>query len=358
MTARGRSILLVALATAASLLTSAPATLDLAPPPPPPAAAPPPPPPVLASEELTARIVPVVVTIDASYGWTGVTGTGIVLSPDGTVLTNHHVVSGADDITAVSPATGLIYDVEVLGYDNERDLAVLRLGAANGLPAAVLSETLPEVGTKVTAYGNSEGGGVIVSTPGTIVALDRNVVVRDSTNGSRHRLTGMLQTDAAIRPGDSGGPLVDEYGVVVGVNTAGAVRPDDTARVSSEGEAYAVPITEAVTFVEQVRSGVGSESVHVGPTPRLGVSVTTARTDGRDVGAEVLYVSYGSPAYQAGLDAGDVVIAFDGKPVPSTSGLEELLLQHKPGDTVSIEWTTSSGETRSAEVVLETGPAR
>lgn len=357
MTARGRSVLLVALAAAASMLTSAPATIDVIPPPPP-AVAPAPPPPVLAAEELVAHTVPIVVTIDASFGWTGVTGTGIVLSPDGTVLTNHHVVSGATDITAVSPATGLIYDVEVLGYDSDRDLAVLRLGAANDLPAAVLSETLPLVGTKVTAFGNSEGGGVVVHTPGTIVALDRNVVVRDSTDGSRHRLTGMMQVDAAIRPGDSGGPLVDEYGVVVGINTAGSIRRDDAGPVSSEAEAYAVPITEAATFVEQVRSGVGSESVHVGPTPRLGASVMTARTEGREIGAEVLWVSYDSPAYRAGLDVGDVVISFDGKPIPSTSVLERLLLQRRPGDVVIIEWTNEQGEFRSAEVTLESGPAR
>ena len=357
MSKRGGSVLLVALATTASLVASAPALVDVALPPPPPAPVAPPPAP-LTADELTARTLPVVVTIDASAGWTGMTGTGIVITPDGTVVTNHHVVSGATDISAVSGANGLIYDAEVLGYDRERDLAVLRLGTASDLPAAAIAEDLPPVGSRVTAFGNSQGGGVVVATPGTIVEFDRNVVVRDATDGSRHRLTGMIRTDAPIRPGDSGGPLVDEYGTVVGINTAGAVQRNTDTSPDTTPEAYAVPITEAITVVEQVRTGVSEGSVHVGPTPRLGASVTTARREGQDLGAEVLWVSYDSPAYHAGLDAGDVVVSFDGEHVSSTGELEERLLRHRPGDVVSIEWTTENGERRSADIVLEPGPAR
>ncbi|SUE16827.1 serine protease [Rhodococcus gordoniae] len=357
MSGRGGSVLLVALATTASLVASSPVLVDIALPPPPPAPAAPPPTP-LTADELVARTVPVVVTIDASAGWTGMTGTGIVLTPDGTVVTNHHVVSGATDISAVSGADGSIYDAEVLGYDRERDLAVLQLGTASDLPAATIADILPPVGSRVTAFGNSEGGGVVVATPGTIVEFDRNVVVRDATNGSRHRLTGMIRTDAPIRPGDSGGPLVDDYGTVVGINTAGAVQRNTDTSPGTRPEAYAVPIAEAMTVVEQVRAGASEGSVHVGPTPRLGASVTTARKDGQDLGVEVLWVSYDSPAYRAGLDAGDVVVSFDGEPVSSTAELEQRLLRRRPGDVVSIEWTTESGEKRSTEIVLESGPAR
>ncbi|MEU5840672.1 trypsin-like peptidase domain-containing protein [Rhodococcus sp. NPDC047139] len=357
MSGRTGSVLLVALATTASLVASAPALVDIPLPPPPPAPVAPPPIP-LAADELAARTVPVVVTIDASAGWTGVTGTGIVLSPDGTVLTNHHVVSGATDIRAVSGADGLVYDVEVLGYDRERDLAVLQLATARDLPVATVANSPPPVGTRVTAFGNSEGGGVVVATPGTIVEFDRNVVVRDAADGSRHRLTGMIRTDAPIRPGDSGGPLVDDYGTVVGINTAGAVQRNTDSSPDTTPEAYAVPIAEAITVVDQVRSGVSDGSVHVGPTPRLGASVTTRRADGQDRGAEVLWVSFDGPAHQVGLDAGDVVVSFDGELVSSTSELEELLMRRRPGDAVSIEWTTESGEKRSAEVILEPGPAR
>jgi len=367
VTGRGAAVLLVAVATTASLIVSAPATIDdPALPPPAPAAAPaaPPPPPPTA-DEVAARIESVIVLIDAGHGWTGVAGTGVVLTADGSVLTNHHVVSGAVDIRAVSPATGLIYDVDVLGYDRDRDIAVLGLGAAHDLPVATLADAPPAIGAPVTAFGNADGGGVVVAAPGTVVAHGRDVVVRDSGDGSRHRLTGMLQTDTAIRPGDSGGPLVDAYGAVVGINTAGAVGPDDVegpgaAQSASETtpEAYAVPIADALAVVDQVRSGVSTDSVHVGPTPLLGINVTTARGGGTSRGAEILWVSYGTPAYRAGLESGDVVVAFDGSPVTSTADLEDHLSRRAPGDRVRIDWRDESGSLHTADLVLDSGPVR
>lgn len=358
MNLRGSSLLMIGLATATSLLISAPATVDVAPPPPPPVPAPPPPPDPLTADDLAARTSAVVVIIEGDRGWNGVAGTGIVLTSDGTVLTNHHVVSGATDLRATSPATGLIYDVDVIGYDNERDIAVLHLGSAQGLPVAPVVDIPPPVGAAVTAFGNSAGGGEIVATPGTVVALDRSVVVRDSANGTRHRLTGMVQTDAPIRPGDSGGPLVDAYGGVVGINTAGALDNADENRTDTAPQAYAVPIAEALSVANQVRDGASAGSVHVGPTPRLGVSVMTARSDGVNRGAEVLWVSLGTPADLAGLDIGDVLVSFAGEPVTSTRDLETLLLRHRPGDTVVVEWIGEDGNTGRADVVLDSGPAR
>lgn len=361
MSGRGRALLLLVAAATASLLASAPELAETAPPAPPPAAGtlaperPPPPPP----EELAARTAAAVVTIAADHGWTGVAGTGIVLTPDGSALTNHHVVSGATEITAVSPATGLIYDVEVTGYDRDRDIAVLQLGGAHDLPVAVLADAPPAVGSPVVAFGNADGAGVVVAAPGTLLAVGRSVSVRDSADGSRHRLTGMLQTDTAIRPGDSGGPLVDAYGAVVGVNTAGAVARDDTdTGADTAPEAYAVPIAEALAVVDQVRTGTGAGSVHVGPTPRLGVEVTTVRLDGDRRAVRVLWVSYGTPAYRAGLESGDVVVAFDGTAVSSTRELEALLAGRRPGESVRLDWHDGDGVPHTAEVVLEAGPVR
>lgn len=363
MTTRGAALLLVAVATTASMLVSAPpVTDDPLPPQPLPAAAPVAPPPTPpAADEIAARIESAIVLIDARHGWTGVAGTGVVLTSDGSVVTNHHVVSGATDIDAVSPATGLIYDVDVLGYDRTRDIAVLRLGAAHDLPVVAVADIPPGIGAPVTAFGNADGGGIVVAAPGTVVAHDRSVLVRDSADGSRHRLTGMLQTDAAIRPGDSGGPLVDAYGAVVGINTAGAVDSDDaTGETVSDTpyEAYAVPIADALEVVDQVRRGVSTDTVHVGPTPRLGIDVTTARADGQNRGAEILWVSYGTPAYGIGLESGDVVIAFDDTPVTSTADLDKLLSRRSPGDRIRIDWQDRSGALHTAEVVLDAGPVR
>ena len=357
MSVRGIPMLVVGFATAASLTLSAPPVVEtIVPPPPPPAPAAPLLP--ATAEDLSARIVPAVVTLTATDGWTGVAGTGIVLTPDGLVLTNHHVVSGADEITAISAATGLSYDVAVNGYDRVHDIAVVQLGSARDLPVATIADTeVPRVGSAVTAFGNSDGGGVVLATPGTIVATGRNVLVRDSIDGSRHRLTGMLQSDVAIRPGDSGGPLVDAFGAVVGVNTAGAVAEDPADTVPAP-EAYAVPISAAMQIVDQIRSGTGGGTVHVGPTPLLGVTVTTVREDGQNRGAEVLWVSFDSPADAAGLDVGDVITSFDGKPVGSNNDLETLLTARHPGDTVEIGWQDKTGAAQTARITVESGPVR
>ena len=108
--------------------------------------------------------------------------------------------------------------------------------------------------------------------------------------------------------------------------------------------------------------GVSDGSVHVGPTPRLGVSVTTSRSGGgsesKEVGVEVLWVVYGTPAYDAGLEIGHVIVAFDRQPVTSTAELEDLLLHRSPGDTVHVEWLDETGRSRGADVTLDTGPAR
>src|SRR3546814_7148908 len=120
----------------------------------------------LTPEELSARVVPTIVTITAPAGFTTTAGTGIVLSPDGVVLTNHHVISGASDVTAVSMSNGLIYDAEILGYDSVSDLAVLRLAGADDLPVAVVGKSAEAArGDSVTAIGNAEGGGVPVPAP-------------------------------------------------------------------------------------------------------------------------------------------------------------------------------------------------
>ncbi|MFE7418605.1 S1C family serine protease [Rhodococcus sp. NPDC057529] len=356
-TPRAATVLAVATAVIGSLLLSAPTVRESGLPaatvaqPAPPA---PPPPVVLTPEEVEARVIPAIVTLVADSGLVETAGTGIVLTPDGVVLTNHHVIDGALDISAVSLGNGAAYVADVLGYDSSRDIAVLRLQGAGDLPAATLAKnTAVGIGDPVTAVGNAEGGGVPVAARGFVTDLGQAITARSSTDGSRNRLNGLIQIDAAVRPGDSGGPLVDATAAVIGVNTAGNADSDPTKPAPAQPRSYAVPIDTAMTIVDQVRAGTASATVHIGDTPLLGISVTdNAR------GAEVLWISIGTPADDAGIEIGDVVTEFDGIPIRSSDDLSGLMIARHPGDAVEVRWLDEAGRARSTTIVLEKGPPR
>ena len=355
-TPRAATVLAVATAVIGSLLLSAPTVRESGPPaatvaqPAQPAA----PPAVLTPEEVEARVIPAIVTLVADSGLVETAGTGIVLTPDGVVLTNHHVIDGALDISAVSLGNGAEYVADVLGYDSSRDIAVLRLQGAGDLPAATLAkDTAVGIGDPVTAVGNAEGGGVPVAARGFVTDLGQAITARSSTDGSRNRLNGLIQIDAAVRPGDSGGPLVNTTAAVIGVNTAGNADSDPTKPAPAQPRSYAVPIDTAMTIVDQVRAGTASATVHIGDTPLLGISVTD---DAR--GAEVLWVSIGTPADDAGIEIGDIVTEFDGIPIRSSDDLSGLMIARHPGDAVELRWLDEAGSARSTKIVLEKGPPR
>ena len=368
MQVASRAAFLIALTVAASAVaaplapgvlvkTDSPAALvgQPAPPPPPPAAQLPPAAP-LTPEQISARVNPTVVTIAAEFGLYGVAGTGFVVGSDGLVLTNFHVIEQASDVTAVHAGNGLIYDASILGYDRSRDLAVLQLATAANLKVAAIGSSADlAVGDAVTAIGNAAGAGVLVPAPGTVVALDRSVTAQSSVDGSRNDLTGLIQVDADVRPGDSGGPLVDAWGNVVGVDAAGL---SDEARATQAPEAYAIPIDEAMAVVEQVRTGESAGTVHVGPTPYLGIGVrdvSAFRTTGPSQGAAVASVQSDSPAERAGLIQGDVIVSIDGLPVRTSDELTREMIGRRPGDIVSLEWVTDTGVRQNQSVTLELG---
>ncbi len=178
------------------------------------------------------------VDVNTTIGYDGAqgAGTGIVLSADGLVLTNHHVVAGATAIRVTAVGNGKAYDATVLGYDSTHDVAVLRLKGASGLTVAPLgSSSTVKVGDAVVAVGNAGGrGGTPSAVAGTVRALDQQITAQDERDGTPERLTGLIQIDAAIVPGDSGGALVDADGKVVGIMTAasaGAGSGDPSAAV-------------------------------------------------------------------------------------------------------------------------------
>lgn len=366
MQAAGRAALLVVLTAAACGFASplTPGVLEPGvlepgvfepPPPPPPAIAAPPPAP-LTPEELSAQVDPTVVTIDAEWGFSGVAGTGFVVDSAGLVLTNFHVVENATAVTAVHIGNGLIYDATVLGYDKTRDLAVIQLADAPELPTAPIGRSADvEVGDAVTAIGNAAGQGVLVPAPGKVVALGTTVTAQSSVDGSRNELTGMIQIDADVRAGDSGGPLVDAWGRVIGVDAAGL---SDEARLTRAPEAYAIPIDDAMAVVDQIREGRSAGTVHVGPTPFLGVAVRNVSAfggTGPSQGAAVASVQYDSPAERTGIVRGDVIVSFDGQPVRTSDDLASEMVERRPGDVVRLEWVTSSGIRQQKTITLETG---
>jgi S1-C subfamily serine protease len=300
------------------------------------------------------------VDVNTTIGYDGAqgAGTGIVLSADGLVLTNHHVVAGSTAIRATSVGNGRTYDATVLGYDSTHDVAVLRLEDASGLTVAPLgSSSTVQVGDAVLAIGNAGGdGGAPSVVAGTVRALDQDISVRDDSDGSVKRLAGLIQLDAAIAPGDSGGAVVDDAGKVVGVVTAGsagATPGDSTTMV----DGFAVPIDEARSIAQQIIDGRASDTVHIGSTGFLGVQVAPGTPPGSaGAGAQVAGVVPGSAAERAGIEEGDVITAVDGTSVTSAAALHSTLAAQGAGDTVKVAWTDTAGEKHTERVRLGSGP--
>ncbi|MFC5746523.1 S1C family serine protease [Actinomadura rugatobispora] len=309
---------------------------------------------------------PGVVNIDTEQGlrMTRAAGTGILLDGSGLVLTNNHVIQGATRIRGTVTDNGRRFTADVLGYDKSGDIAVIRLRGAAGLrPAAFGDSTRAVPGDPVTAVGNAGGkGGSPRAVTGTIIALGRQITATDQSDGSAERLTEMIETDAPIRPGDSGGPLLNSTGEVIGVNTAASAGFQMEQNGAQRG--FAIPSNRALTVARQIQRGESSPTVHIGKTPMLGVEVRSVgpRSTGNPTpapaasGALISGLIPGGPAEAAGLRRGAVIVALNGRPVVSPSALTDLLLLHRPGDTVQVAWTDTDGRSYTTPVLLAEGP--
>lgn len=294
----------------------------------------------------------------------------MVLTADGEVLTNNHVVQGATSISVTDVGNGVTYQATVAGYSVGNDVAVLQLSGASGLQTVTTAAAAAvSVGAQVVGIGNAGGtGGAPSYAGGAITATDRSITASDDLTGTDEQLTGMIETNADIQAGDSGGPLVDDAGQVIGMDTAGS----QSFQFGSEaqGTGFAIPIGTASSIASQILADRTSSAVHVGPTAFLGVEVSQTGSGagpgygyggfGSNPGTGVLItgVVAGSPAATAGLGAGDVISSVGGYAITSQSALQNVLvIDLSPGLAVTVEYTDGAGQQQAVTLTLASGPA-
>lgn len=264
-------------------------------------------------------------------------GSGFIVSKDGYILTNNHVVAGADEIT-VSMSDGKTYPAKVVGTDPSYDLAVIKIEGKN-LPVLPLGDSdKVQVGEWVIAIGNPFGFESTV-TVGVVSAKNRSIRARDFS------FDGFLQTDAAINPGNSGGPLLNLKGEVIGINTA--IIP------YAQGIGFAVPVNMAKQVLDDLvkygRVKRGYLGVYVQPLTKEFADVYGIQSEN---GAVVADVVPGSPAEKAGLMRGDVIVEVDGKKVEDDLDLTMKIRSHLAGDKVNLKILRRGGLERKISVVL------
>lgn len=272
-------------------------------------------------------------------------GAGMVIDPNGQVLTNFHVVSGADEI--ITSVAGRSYPAQLVGYDRRHDVAVLQLLGAGGLPVVPIGDSAALIeGEPVVALGNARGSGSpLTREVGTITGFGRTVNAEDSLTGSKDEIDGLIEFAAPVVAGDSGGPVVNSAGQVVGMTTAASVN----YRFGPGGKGFAIPINDAMGIANQIRSRAPSDSVHIGPPVLIGVGVRSAQ---RGPGVLIQEVLRGGPAEKAGLLDGDVITTLDGIPLDSATTLTYVLDRHYPGDVIDVTWFDVTGQERSGKVTL------
>jgi S1-C subfamily serine protease len=326
---------------------------------------------VLSATQIASRVDPGLVDIVSTLGDQQATaaGTGIVLTSNGEILTNNHVISGATSIKVTDVGNGRTYTATVVGYDAAQDIAVIQLQNASGLTTASLgNSSTVQSGDSVVALGNAGGkGGTPSVATGTVTALNQSITASDQGSGVSEQLTGLIQTNANIQPGDSGGSLVNSYGQVIGIDTAAS---SGTQFQSQSGQnvvqAYAIPINEATSIAQQIEAGTTSANVHIGATAFLGLETQSASQGFGDFGGSqgsgttgvtISGTLAGSPAANAGLTQGDVITSVGGQSVATAQDIAHALVKYHPGDSISITWTDQSGQSHTTTVTLANGPA-
>ena len=300
-------------------------------------------------EKVAQKLLPSVVQVNVAGGGQAGSGTGIIISSDGQILTNNHVVESSTDGGSITVAfnDGTNAKAEILGRDAVTDLAVIKAEGKSGLQPATLGNSADlKVGQAVVAIGSPFGLESTV-TSGIISALNRPVASSDA-GGSDQTVFPAIQTDAAINPGNSGGPLVDLEGRVIGINSAIRSNGTISSDAGSIGLGFAIPIDLAKNVSKQLVNGDKVEHARIGVT----VGPAIAKDDITGIGAEVKEVTQGSAGDKAGLEKGDIITAVNGSPVVSSNALVASIRGYEPGETIELSYVRD-GEKKTTEVTLD-----
>jgi serine protease Do len=309
----------------------------------------------LSTEDLVAKVAPAVVSIvveTVSYNWfwqavpqTGA-GSGIIISSDGYIVTNNHVVEGAQRVT-VTLSDGSVFAATIVGTDAQTDLAVVKIDASSLSYLHFLSNSLEQLGVldPVVAVGNAlalPGGPTwtagVVSNLGRSIEEETGVVLND-----------IIQTDAAINAGNSGGPLLDAAGQVVGINVAIASNAENIGFAISTDTA--IPVVQSlITQGKVVRPWLGVSVTTVTPTIQQYYHLSV------DAGALIISVGSGSPADEAGLRAGDVITNMDAEDISTAAELTSAIGSHQIGDQIEIVYYRGNVQ-KVANATLEESPS-
>jgi S1-C subfamily serine protease len=340
------------------------------------------------------KVAPGLVDINTTLGYQQeqAAGTGIVVTSNGEVLTNNHVINGATSISVTDVGNQKTYTASVVGYDRTGDIAVLQLHNASGLQTAnVANSSNVSVGQDVVGVGNAGGtGGTPSAAGGTVTALNQSITAQDQGDGTSEQLSGLIETNANIQAGDSGGALVNTSGQVIGVDTAASAGFSFQSNGQNQGnQGFAIPINTALSIARQIEAGKGSSTIHIGTTAFLGVEISpngsnsgsgsgsgggnnfgpfggfggnsgstgnTGSSGSSGTGAAVAGVVTNGPAQEAGIAQGDVITSLGGKTVNSADDLTRDMGIYHPGDKVQVAWTDANGQTHTSTVQLSSGP--
>jgi S1-C subfamily serine protease len=319
-----------------------------------------------AAASVARKINPGLVDINTETQSGPAAGTGMVVTSNGEVLTNNHVIKGAESITATDIGNGRTYTATVVGYDRTHDVAVIQLRNASGLATVPIGNSSSvQVGASILTFGNAGGvGGTPSVAGGAISALGRSISASDpETPGDAERLTGLIEIDGQIQPGDSGGPLTSG-GKVVGMDTAASVGFNFQ---SASGAGYAIPINQALAIGKVITERQSTANIHIGETAIIGVLVASDTSGNltysgcptsESTESGVLIADppiNGAPAASSGIERCDLITGVGGTTVTSPAALLNVMETHHPGDSVALRWLDTSGQTHTVLIKLAVG---